>query len=502
MAMNGSFAKFKKRLMAHRVARAVMAGCASGMALGGVLLLLSKNLILDLEPIASIYFALGALLIVGGLFFLFGGVSDGALASRLDREFDLSARVATMVEYNGEDGDMLLMQRQDTEQKLSEIPIKRLRLRRLPIYIVAVLLSAALLCFGIFAENKRGYTPPEEVDPFVLTELQEAGMKELIKYVENSPLEEEFKTPMVEELQRLLDRLKEIDKLPDMQMALTESMALLLDITYDSSSSTEMLDALWDTGEINLRYLAFALYGGDRDTAVWGDFAEGLAEYIGILLGDNETDSAQAVGIERLKWALDSMNTRLPLALDGSGLAEDDEMYLAVKNLFLDPDSGLMTIYSALDYMSEEEARAALTGKLDAMSESTFRAIALNRANAAVGEYAMTRLSAMFGAPLPQFERPEFIRKNLAPDGNVSSGDDDDDNGTHQGGLGEGATFGTDDYVLDPLTGEYVKVGELINTYNALMFEKLEGDLYTEQQKIMIRKYFELLFSGLDEEGK
>ena len=196
------------------------------------------------------------------------------------------------------------------------------------------------------------------------------------------------------------------------------------------------------------------------------------------------------------------MNSRVPMALEASGVEENDEMYLAVKNLFDDPTNGLATLLPKLDYMNDDEARGVLTNFLDKMSEQTFAAIALNRANAAVGEYAMTKLSALLGAPLPQFERPEFIKQNLSPDGSVNMGEDDDKDGSHSGGLGEGATFGSDDYVLDPLTGEYVKFGDLINKYNALMFEKLEGDLYSEEQKQMIRKYFELLFGGLDEEGK
>jgi hypothetical protein len=136
------------------------------------------------------------------------------------------------------------------------------------------------------------------------------------------------------------------------------------------------------------------------------------------------------------------------------------------------------------------------------MSEDIFAAVNLNRTNAAVGEYAMTRLASLFGVPLPEFERPEFVKKNLSVDGSVGSDQEDDKEGAHGGGLGPGATYGANDMVLNPLTGKYVKAGDLLNIYNALMFEKLESNLYTEEQKQMIKKYFDLLFSGLDEEGK
>jgi hypothetical protein len=196
------------------------------------------------------------------------------------------------------------------------------------------------------------------------------------------------------------------------------------------------------------------------------------------------------------------MIARLDVVLQSSSLEKDDEMYIAVENFFRDPTRGIARLQSTLKYMTDEEARNALTTSLDAIGEDTFAAISLNRANAAVGEYTMTRLAALFGVPLPQFERPEFIKKNLAPDGSQITEDDKDNQGSHGGGLGPGATFGSDDLVLNPLTGKYVKFGELLNSYNALMFEKLEGDLYSEEMKTLIRNYFDLLYRGLDEEGK
>lgn len=502
--MKGNFLRFKKRLMGQRIARAVMIGVASGAAVGGILLILSKLALIGPEPIFSLYIGIGVMLIVGGFAFLFGGRSDMAIARELDRKFGLKARVETMLEYNGEESDMLEMQRQDTEQKLAEIPTGAYKFNKLWIYILAIVLSLAIVGVGVVVKNMRDYIPPEEVEPFKLSALQEVGLTELIRYVETSRMEDEFKTPMVEELNSLLDDLKRIDTMPDMQAALTKSMAVLLDITYNSSTSTEMLDALWDTGDVHLRYLAKVLDSSTTQSADWGDFAEKLAEYIGILMGDEETDENATVGAARVKWAIDSMMINLDVALRSSGLDESDEMYVAVNNLFTRPIVGLASVKLQMDYLSDEEARGVLTNSFEIMKDDTFAAIDLNRANAAVGEYAMTRLASLFAAPLPEFERPEFVKKNLSVDGSQgSAGNDDDENKPGGGGIGPGATFGSDDLVLNPLTGEYVTYGELIHTYYTIMYERLDSDLYTEEQKQMIIKYFDLLFAGIeDEEGK
>lgn len=518
--MSANFLKFKKRLQAIRIVRSVMFGLSCGMTLGGATLLLTKLAVIELEPIVSLYISLGALLIAGGLFFLFGGRSDKSLAKELDLKFDLKARVQTMIEFGGEDGEMIAMQRQDTDSVLSEIPTKAYKFKHLWIYVTAVLLSAFVLTSGLLVKDMRDYVPPEKIEPFELSELQEAGLGELIKYVEDSALEEEFRIPMAEELTSLLAKLRETKTKPDMQAALAETMAVLVDITYESSTATEMLNALWDTEDIYLRYLAKVLDTSSQSAPDWGDFAEKLTEYIAILMGDdkkaenegendennpeqNTNDDNRLVGAEALKWAIESMTRKLDVALDASALPEDDEMYLAVYNIFNNQLVGLSGMLNTLDNTSDEEAREALKTSLNITSEQTFAAISLNKVNASVGEYAMTRLASLFLVPLPEFERPDFFKTGESVDGSQdSSKEDDDKEGTHDGGIGEGAIFGSRDPVLNPKTGEYVEYGKLINEYNTIMFERLQGDYYTEEQKEIIKEYFALLYSGLEEEGK
>ncbi len=499
--MSENFLKFKKRLNAIRIARAVMAGLAAGMAAGGITLLLSKLAIVDVEQIAALYISIGMLLIVGGLFFLFGGKSDKSFAEELDSQYGLKARVQTMIEYVGEGGDMIALQRQDADSALSKISVKTYKFKGLWIYLTAIALSAAILVSGIIVKDMSNYTPPEEVEAFSLSELQEVGLLELIKYVEKSALEDEFKNPMVEELNSLLERLRVTKTKPDMQIALAETMATLLDITYRSSTATEMLDALWDTGDIYLRYLAKVLDTSSLGTASWGDFAEKLSEYVGILMGDGVEGEEIVVGKDRLKGAISSMDMKLDMAFEASGLPEDDEMYAAVNNIFNNSLVGLSGMLYGIDYMTDDEAREALVTSFNITGQTAFDAIALNKTNASVGEYAMTRLAALFLVPLPEFERPEFFKTGEAVDGSQGSADgDDDEKKPTGGGLGEGITFGSDDYVLDPKTGELKKYGDIIHEYEAIMLERLQGDYYTEEQKEAIKKYFGLLYSGLEEE--
>ena len=498
--MSKSFLKFKKKQARIRLIRSIMVGMSAAAVGGGLTLLLVKLALIGLELMSAVYIAVGLLLAVGGLTFILGRKSDAKLAAELDEKFSLKARVQTMVEYSGEDGEMFEMQRRDADRALGEVSLKNYKFKGLAIYIVALVLSLAVLAVGFVAEDTRFVVKPEPVEPFELSDLQANGVDELIRYVEKSGLEEEFKTPMLAELRSLLNDLRGIKTKPEMHSRMAEAMAEIAGITYASSTATEMLNALWDTGDLYLKHLARVLDSSSQNTPDWGDFAEKMAEYMLILMGQGEEDG----GAEKLSWTLESMSLKMNMVYESCGLAEDDEMYVAVKNLFDNPLVGFNVLMKKVGTMTDESALEQLKQSLDIMSEDTFAAVALNKTNANVGEFAMTRLGSLFSVPIPEFERPEFVKNGESPDGSISGeGDDDDENGVHSGGLGEGAVFGTDDYVLDPKTGKYKKLGDVIAEYNAVMAERLQGDYYTEEQKQAILKYFSLLHSGnVKEEGK
>lgn len=501
--MSENFLKFKKRFLAFRIIKSAMIGASAGLVFGGALLMLIRLAVLGFAPPTSLFVGLGVALIVGGVVFLLGGRSDKSFAKELDSLFGLDARAQTMIEYIGEQSEMIALQRQDADRALSEIPVKNYKFRRLPVYILALTLSASVLVGGFVVPDMRNYTPPEEIIPFELTEIQEAGILELVRYVEDSDMEEEFGTPIVSELHALLEKLRETDTQNDMIIALTESMAAITSITYESSTATEMLNALWDTDDVYFKHLAKVLDTSAWSSPDWGDFAEKLTGYSATLMGDDDESENAVRGKERLKSALESMTRKLDTVLLSSGVPEDDEMYLAVKLLFSDETAGLDLILENIDSLSDDEARVELQKSFEAMSENIYEAISLNKVNATVGEYAMTRLSSLFGVPSPEFERPDFYKNNESVGGGQGSADGDQENQNSPGGVGPGATYGSDDIVLDPLTGQPVKYGDLIDKYNAIMYERLENGSYTEEQKTAIRKYFELLYSGLEkEEGK
>lgn len=499
ITVSRDFIRFKNRLLLARIIKSAMVAVSVGGGLFGIGLILIKQCVIDFDLLYCIILSASVATLSFVAVFLLTKKSDMVIAEELDTRYALKARIKTMLEYSSADGDMIAMQRDNANTTLSGIKAKLYGFNKIWVYAIALVLCAVIPVVGFITEDLRGYVPPEEEIPFKLSALQEARLTELIAEAYDSEMEQEFKTPIADELKALLEKLRVIDTYNEMQIAMVESMSLICDITYDSSTSTEMLNALWDTEEIYLKHLAKALDTSTWNGDGWADFAESVDAYIITLMGDNEEGADAVKGKDRVRSAVSAMMLKVSVALKESGLAEDDEMYVAVNSIFNHNLVGLSLLKNKAANMSDDQVRDSLIQTFDILSEQVYSALKLNWKNASTGEYVMTRLGALFSVPVPEFERPDFVKNNESVGGGADGNKDEGNSGG--GGIGKGETFGSDDIVLDPKTGTYRKYGEIINEYSNIMNEKLNSDSYTDEQKEMIKKYFALLYSGIKKEG-
>jgi hypothetical protein len=286
-----------------------------------------------------------------------------------------------------------------------------------------------------------------------------------------------------------------------MQAALAVALTAITESTYNSSSMTEILDAMWKTEDEHVRALALALHTGRWTEPDWGDFAEKYEAFRLILHPKNAAEAT----VESQTWLLENFSLKLEGSLGDSGIEKTDALY-AMLLCLLNGDgetlAGLMAATQGAE--SADDVVGATDAYLAQLSEPFYGVISVQKNNTNVGEYVLKKLSAMFGVPIPEFERPAFMKNGEDKGGAGDDEEDQDEQTPNGGGVGEGAVFGSDDLVLDPLTGEYVEYGTLYATYNALMIERLKDDKYgyTEAQKRAIEKYFALLYGGLkNEEG-
>ena len=491
--MSELFFKFKRKTKAYRIVKSILAGLAGGSFLGGITLLLSKLTILSFPPFTALIIGVAVGLAVGAIFFFALRVSDKNLAESLDERFALQEKIQTMVAYENKQGEMLDLQRQSAEEALAEIPTKKFKMKRLWIYLTAFCIGALAVAGAFLAPDKRNQTQPPK--PFAITEMQIAGIEELIRYVDGSQMEEVYRTEISASLGKLLNDLKSASIEPEMQTALTEAMANICTVTYNASSLTEILNALWSTDDVYARGLATMLDTSSWKEPNWGDYAEKLLTYkqeFRYEPTDGETPSESELA-NSLVLKLDLSATKIEVALPQSKIEPSDALYVAVEKF--------STEYKKLadQKLGYEQTLGEIDALLDESAQSTYAVISQLKINANVGEYTMTKLSTLFPVPLPRFERP-----NLSASNHQGVGEDKpNDKAPSDGGIGEGATFGSKDLVLDPLTGNYVEYGTLINKYYAVMNEKLNSGNYTDEQKELIKNYFSLLYGGIEkEDGK
>lgn len=515
--MNKNFQKFKKRLLGLRVLKASIAGVSAGALASGVLLILHKRELIDIPRVALFSIVACAALVAFLTVFFALWTSNKRLARELDAKFSLNEKVQTALSFQNEQGEMYELQREDAENTLAHIKKNRLKPKRLWIYFVALILSAGVLTSGILTPEKEPYIPPEVVVPFEISEMQIAGIEELIKYVDSSKMEEPYKGDVLNALTVLLAELKAAKTEPEMQAALAVALTEITETTYDASSMTEILNGLWSTDDTNIRTLANALNTSHWRDPDWGDFAEKYENFRLVLTSGSAEESPKISTASEtatdetdetastLRWTLENLSRKTNNALALSGIAEDDPLYASVYKLINGSDDmeGLALIPTNHNGAGSEELITAIDTTLSAMTDAFYNTISVQKTNTNVGEYTLTRLGMLFSVPIPEFERPDFVKNGE----NINKGDQDlddkeNDNPSNSGGVGEGVKFGSDDLVLDPLTGEYVEYGTLYAKYNTLMIEKLGDEKYgyTEEQKKAIEKYFALLYSGFKDE--
>jgi len=188
--MQENFVKFKRRVRKVILIKCLIVGLSSALASIGAILLACK--LTGNNPLFCLI-GLVCLFIGFGLSYLFLRTDDKKTAKMLDKEFNLHEKAQTMVEYGGEEGTMVNLQRADALEKMGDIPVKKLRFKNLCVYILIAVLSLGLFVASIAVPSKdsgKEYDPPRDI-----TDWEWQALDELIDYVKTSDADEEIMKP-------------------------------------------------------------------------------------------------------------------------------------------------------------------------------------------------------------------------------------------------------------------------------------------------------------------
>ncbi|MBQ7907361.1 MAG: hypothetical protein IJ309_05235 [Clostridia bacterium] len=501
------FERFKNKAFVVWIIKALLVGCGAGFLVAGVLLLLNK---LEISPIGGAFpWLIGALVLAlagVGAFFLIK-VNDKALAKTLDRQFGLQEKVQTMLVHKDSQGAIYELQRQDANLSLENARGKRLDLKWLWVYIVCFTLGLAMLITSLIFTHVKEEEPPKPEVPFELGQLQEAALNELVAYIEASTMQEPYKTNVKAAVVDLITGLKLSKTEKERDICLDLAIETILKQTDDSSCALELMTELWACNTATTRALAKALNYYDWPRLdEWDKYTDTAADFraLFIYVAQADTEPTEEDKVNFLKALLNDTSIKILTSLPKSGLSEEDELYLIlvrlananeVDNALDTKTCGLSTLAENIDTLGYTETERSLDDTMLAYNSIIFKALSQHKTNTDTGEYAITRICDLFGYTLPKLERPVLIETS------VDSGDDSSGGGGG-GAIGGGTTFGSDDLVFDPNTGEYVEYGTILSRYYAIMFGKTEAGVYTEEEKAALEKYFSILQDGFPEENE
>lgn len=509
--MNGNFITLKKKILTGAIIKSILCGLSSGLVVSSIIALLQK-LILDNVNIllCSLVFA-GLFLLVGGLHLLFTYPTDEKIAQEIDTQLSLKEKVQTLFAFRKKKGTIYDLQREDTDKSLSGAKIKIFGVKSIVFFAVCITIGIGMI-IATASIPKKDTTPVEdvpEVTPFELTETQIQAIEEIISQVQNSEMEEPYKQNVVNALTKLLDDLKIVDTIEARDVVLDEAINTILVEVDNSSSTVEIVDELWKSDTKSTKLLAKLLnYYDWPKIDEWDKYVEKVTLFRESFTYQTPEDESvdEAKRQEETKLILASAGEKIITALSLSKIDKNDILYAMLLKYssaneyneeFGTRLYGFQTLSQMIDTLGYKDTQRELDGTFTSFTNEIFNVLSKQKENTDTGEYAITKICTLFGYKIPKFERPTFIESSTG-----DSNEDDNTQSGNSGTIGDGTQYGSNDLVYDPLTNKYVEYGVILQRYYTLMFGKLENGDYTDEEKLALEKYFDILYGGFDEENK
>lgn len=476
--MGDNFIRLKKTIKRDTLIKAGALGISSGLAVASAIALVNKLTTVTPNLPVLILVGLAVAFASAGVYLLFTFPTDRRIARRLDSKLALNEKAQTMVEFAHSSGDMIALQRKDTDERLGGVTLKSLGKDTLYRYLIALAVAVALLVAAIAVPVFEEAPPP---DPdFNMDSWQETSLENLITYVRSSSMTDSAKNATVKELEDLLAELKTVGKVSEMKASVIDAI-VAIDAATDAVNSYHAIRAKMDAADDDSVKLFASSAGALGSTALPDAFDElkaQLAYASFATVAPDFTAKARAVLLE-------------------SGYNGDDMLYSAMTALF----DKLDLISEGISEHTEQTFNTALDASFATAASEINAALRQQNVNTDVCDYTVLKLIEIFEIPLSDI--PDLGANDVPGESDNNGGDseNDDNNPSTDGGLGSGdAIYGSDDLIYDPDTNSYVTYGEVLNKYYAKIAELLLDGTLTEEEIEAVNEYFATLYDGSKKE--
>ncbi len=416
--------------------------------------------------------------------------TDKRLARLFDAKLSLGEKVQTMVEFDGECGGMIEVQRADTDRIIKSAPKRKLASERPYLHLIAPLLALVILPIAIFAGVRTPDVPPapppteDTSDLWELSDWHKTSLRLLIEEVNASKLVPEGKTKITATLEELILELAPIKSKTQMKKTVIDAM-LEIDAAVDGINTFSQVNkALGNSASERVKEFAVAL----------GTPSEPITESKFALLEVNMSKENAVAELEEFESAI-----KLFYAA-ANDKEKTDKLYVSIYNFAIEAGK-LADVLSAPDFSGDKDA---LFSKLFATGgEEISAALQEQKYNRDMSDTAINRLMQIFG--IEYSEIPDSLKYNEDGEaGGVTGGDTPDKDNDHivtGGGKGDGENiYASDDMIFDKDKGEHVKYGEVIDSYDVKKTDVINNSSLPDSIKDAISKYFGDLYYNKDKE--
>lgn len=519
--MNENFKKLKTKAVLLAVLKSLIVGISIGLVIVGIVLLALKSNAVSINIGFYVLIAFSVAILCGGGFLLYIFPTTQKFAKTLDKEYSLNEKIQTMVAYQNSEGTIVALQRADAENCLATLPKKKPSIVRICCYLACVVFMLAIFIPAVvvpaFAlsggtENEK----PNDDTKFVYSEYMSSSLEDLIEDVRASSCQENVKNSVINKIENLGESLTTITLNSQMETAVIAAIKDINKIMYSATSYSAISGKLTDTaysrsilvGVCAYKSSGFKFTSFEQVKTFESSAARVIISDIMPTLNEAKEKLVKGLSDNTVDFAslLTGQISLIRTALGECGVDTDDDLYKAfwtysnnLTQVRRDAESGK----ASADLQNE------INEVISNLSEDMTDALSKQSYECAMELYIRQRLLAIFNikSKLPDLVEPT-APENSGSNNNQSSGDDDD-NKVGSGGYGTGdMTYGSGDYIYSPdyydeeneTYGGYVKYGDaLADKYYAEVLALLESGNYSEETAAAIREYFEILYSGVND---
>lgn len=473
--MQNGFNKFKKKILLELLIKSIIIGLFISLITFSSILLYNKILEIEYNIFNIIIIAAAVFIVSTILLYIIRRPSKIKIAKRIDKQLSLNEKVQTMVEYDNKSSFMIDLQRETTQDILNKTSIKSFAMKFSLVSIIILLLSCAICVTAIVYPENEQEIGPIDVDPgYNADDWTIRALKDLIKEIEKSEINETLKNKYLNELNNLLVKVPNIEKESELVFAVSETIKVIeseVDVINTNKGIYEVLKISKITA---ISDLAVKIYNLTVE-----DISKALDQIASTINGSEE--------------AISILNQDFGVALRLSSLNKNDSLYIVLFNLSenLNKCIGSSNLYESVNLV------------INNTKEELTNEVKKQKLNKDMALYIVYTLKDIFGLN----DKIDDDNPNFNISGNIPNNPNNDKNNSeniNEGGLGTGEVLvGSDDIFFDPDKGE-VKYGDVITSYYAIISGKFKDGTLPEEYKEYFEKYFEMLFGTLEDskEGK